>query len=99
MILIVESVSNSCDWTVIDYANKEVLKTRTGCLNLGKLDIFKICNILHAIRGLFELKEEIKTLLVFYGEESIGENHKSNLLLVFKDYFPNAKIRIEKSRL
>ena len=95
MILIVENESTACDWTVLNSKQEKILKTRTVCFNLGELSIFKICNVLYSASKLFELKEEIE-LLLFYGEESFYEKHQSDLYLVFKDYFPNARIQINK---
>ena len=98
MILIVENESTSCYWTVLDCNQDKVLKTTTSCFNIGELDIFKICNVLHAASGLFKLKEDIK-LLMFYGEERFYEKHQSDLCLVFKDCFPNARIQMNKVTL
>lgn len=98
MILIIESESNQCYWTVLNYNKDEILKTRTERLNPSQLDIFQICNILHGVKELYKLKEEIKFLL-FYEERSMTEKYKLNFLLVFKDYFPNAKIHVGQVKL
>lgn len=98
MILILENESTLCDWTVLDCNQEKVLKTRTACFDIEELNIFKICNVLYAARGLFKIKEDIK-LLIFYGEERFYEKHQSDLRLVFKDYFPNAKIQMNKVTL
>ncbi len=98
MILIVENESTACNWTVLDYNQEKVLKTKTACFNVGELNVFKICNVLHAASELFKLKEDIK-LLMFYGEECFYEKHQSDLCLVFNDYFSNARIQINKVTL
>lgn len=92
MILIVENQSTICDWTVVNYRQEEILKTRTACFNLEQLDIYKICNVLHSASELFKQKEDIK-ILFFYGEKRFYEKHQSDLCFVFKDYFPNARLK------
>jgi hypothetical protein len=81
--------------TILDYNRDKILKTRTECFHLMELNIFKICNVLHAASGLLKLKEEIK-LVIFYGEESLYKKHQSDLRFVFKDYFTNVRIQVKK---
>jgi len=96
MILILESESVTCNWTLIDFNLEEFLKTRTEGLNLGKLDVFNVCDILYSIKELFKIKEEIKILMLLYAEDNMCKKNQSNLRLIFRDYFPNARITIDK---
>ena len=80
---------------VFDYNNNEVIKTKTGYLGSENLDVFQICIILFSASDLFKLRKDIK-IIFFYGEGSKCEKHKSNLLLVFNDYFSNARVEFDK---
>jgi len=58
MVLIVDSRPKECDWTVFDYNNKEVTKTRTGYLGSKNLNVFQIFTILFSANDLLDVNKK-----------------------------------------
>lgn len=95
MILIADSGSTKCDWVVVDKKRDIILKVKTEGINLRYLNLKKISEILYSIKELFNIKENITDIL-FYGAGFSDNQSQLNLLKIFSDYFPNAKVKIEE---
>lgn len=95
MILIVDSGATKSDWIALDKKGKQLFLTQT--LGLSP-EVLTREVIEDRLANNFELSKNAEkvTRLYFYGAGCGTERMRTFLSAIFKDYFPNAKVKVKE---